>query len=102
MRSLLHLGILLLALPLAIPGEAQSNAGELRLKVAGPDGIPLKASIELSSDAIQFHRAFSTDDSGQLTARNLPFGRYRLQVQRESFSRNTASSIPIPQYPPSM
>jgi hypothetical protein len=85
-RSLLHLGILLLAFALALPGTAQSNAGELRLKVAGPDGIPLKASIELSSDAIQFHRAFSTDDSGQLTARNLPFGRYRLQVRRESFS----------------
>ena len=67
-RLLLHLGILLLALAFAFPGEAQSNAGELRLKVAGPDGIPIKASIELSSDAIQFHRAFSTDDSGQLTA----------------------------------
>lgn len=86
MRSLLHLGILFLALPLVFPGEAQSNAGELRLKVTGPDALPLKASVELSSDAIQFHRAFSTDDSGQLTARNLPFGRYRLHVQRESFS----------------
>jgi hypothetical protein len=85
-RSLLHLGILLLALPLAFPGEAQSNAGELRLKVTGPDGLSLKASVELSSDAIQFHRSFSTDESGQLTVRNLPFGRYRLNVQSESFS----------------
>ena len=30
---------------------AQSNVGELRLKVTGPDGLPLKASVELSSDA---------------------------------------------------
>ncbi len=82
MRSLLHLGILCVALPLL----AQSNAGELRLKVTGPDDLPLKASAELSSDALQFHRSFSTDDSGQFIARNLPFGRYRLQVQRESFS----------------
>ncbi len=87
MRSLLHVGFLLLALPLlAVPFNAQSNAGELRLKVLGPDGLPLKASVELSSDALQFHRSFSTDDSGQLTARNLLFGRYRLQIQRESFS----------------
>ena len=87
MRSLLHLGVLFLALPLlALPADAQSNAGELRLKVTGPDGLPLKASADLSSDALQFHRSFSTDDSGQLTARNLPFGRYRLQVHRESFS----------------
>ncbi len=86
-RALLHVGILLLALPLLLPRvDAQSNAGELRLKVTGPDGLPLKASVELSNDAIEFHRTFSTDDSGQLTARNLPFGRYRLQVQQESFS----------------
>jgi hypothetical protein len=86
-RSRLHLGILFLALPLlALPVDAQSNAGELRLKVTGPDGLPLKASVDLSSDALQFHRSFSTDDVGQLIARSLPFGRYRLQVQRESFS----------------
>jgi len=81
-RNWLHFGILLLALPLL----AQSNAGELRLKVTGPDGLPLRASVELSSDAIQFHRVFSTDDSGDLITRNLTFGRYRLQVRSESFS----------------
>jgi hypothetical protein len=85
-RSWLHLGVLLLALPLALPVSAQSNTGELRLKVTGPDNLPLKASVDLSSDALQSHRSFSTDDSGQLTARNLPFARYRLQVHRESFS----------------
>ena len=82
MRRLFHLGILFLALPLL----AQSNAGELRLKVTGPDGLPLKATVELSSDALQFHRELLTDDSGDLTIRNLPFARYRLHVQRESFS----------------
>jgi hypothetical protein len=71
---------------LALPLMAQSNAGELRLKVTGPDGLPLKASVQLSSDALQFHRSFSTDDSGLLIARNLLFGPYRLQVVRDSFS----------------
>jgi hypothetical protein len=85
-RSWLHLGVLLLALPLALPVSAQSNTGELRLKVTGPDNLPLKGSVDLSSDALQLQRSFSTDDSGQLTAPNLPFGRYRLQVHRESFS----------------
>ena len=81
-RKLFHLGVLFLALPLL----AQSNSGELRLKVIGPDGFPLQASVELSSDALQFRRSFSTDESGQLTARNLLFGLYRLQVRSESFS----------------
>ena len=84
MRSRLHLVFALLLL--ALPVTAQSNTGELRLKALGPDGLPLKASVDLSSDALQFHRSFSTDDAGQLAIRNLPFGRYRLQVRRESFS----------------
>ncbi len=82
-RLWLHVGVLLV---LALPLRAQSNAGELRLKVFSPDGLPIQASIELSSDALQFHRLFSTDDSGQITIRNLSFGLYRLQVHRESFS----------------
>ncbi len=82
MRHFCHLGVLLLALPLL----AQSNAGELQLKVLGPDRQPLKASIDLSSDAFQFHRSFMTDDEGGTVIRNLPFGRYHLQVQSQSFS----------------
>ncbi len=71
---------------LALCGSAQSNSGELRLKVTGPDGLPVKASVELSSDALGFRRSFTTDESGQLSVRSLSFGRYRLHVQRESFA----------------
>ena len=82
MRRLIHLGIVLLALPLF----AQSNAGELRLKVADPHGLGVKASITLSSDAAQLHRSLVTDDAGYLTARNLPFGPYQLRVESDGFS----------------
>ncbi|HEY2122796.1 MAG TPA: carboxypeptidase-like regulatory domain-containing protein, partial [Chthoniobacterales bacterium] len=82
MRHLLHLGFLLFALPLM----GQSNTGELRLKVADPHGLGVKASVEMTSDASQFHRHLTTDESGQLNARNLPFGRYQLVVQSEGFS----------------
>jgi len=86
-RPLLHLGVLLLpTLLCAIAVAAQSNSGELRLKVTDPDGLALKASAELSSDALQFRRSFTTDDSGVLVARNLPFGLYRLKVQHEGFA----------------
>jgi len=83
-RVIGYLGTVFLLLSLG--ALAQSNAGELRLKVTGPDGVPVKASVELSSDALQFHRSFSTDDSGLLIARNLFFGPYRVRVTRESFS----------------
>jgi hypothetical protein len=81
-RTLLHFVVLLLAIPLL----AQTNSGELRLKVTGPDGLPVEASAELSSDALQFHRSFSADDSGLIFARNLLFGPYRLKVQQPGFA----------------
>jgi hypothetical protein len=81
-RSFLQFAFLLIALPLL----AQSNAGELRLKITDPDGLAVKAAAELTSDAIQFHRSFTADDSGLIFARNLLFGRYRLKVQQQGFA----------------
>jgi hypothetical protein len=80
-RRFFHFAILFVALPLL----AQSNAGELRVKITGPDGQPLKASVDLSSDAIRFRRSFTADDSGVSVVRNLPFGIYRLKIQQEGF-----------------
>src|SRR5580698_10128935 len=82
LRWLLHVGIALLALPL----WAQSNLGELRLKVADPHGLGVKASITLSSEAVQLHRSLITDDAGLLSVRNLPFGPYQLRVESNGFS----------------
>jgi len=80
---------------IALPLLAQSNVGELRLKVAGQDGLALKASVELSSDATQFHRFFDTDDSGLLSARTLPFGLYRLRVEREADVQNLNNRLNV-------
>ena len=82
---MLHFGLILLALPL----WAQSNAGELRLKVVDPHGLGVKGSIALSSNAAQLNRSLNTDDSGSLTIRNLPFGPYRLNVESEGFQAFT-------------
>ncbi len=82
MRVPLHLGILLLALPLF----AQSHSGELRIKVTDPSGLGLKASITLLSDALQIRRTLDTDDNGAVAIRNLPFGPYQLRVESAGFS----------------
>jgi len=83
-----------------VPLLAQSNTGELRLKVTDPDGLGVKSSVELSSDASQFHRNDSTDASGGLTARNIPFGLYHIQFAHERFSTfsgliEVRSALPI-------
>jgi hypothetical protein len=66
--------------------NAQSNTGELRLKVTGPDGLPLKASVELLSQGNEYRHTFITDDQGNLSARRLPYGIYRVQIQVEGFA----------------
>jgi hypothetical protein len=65
---------------------AQSNSGELRLKISDPDGLAVKASVELSSERAGYHRVLVTDDTGALDVRNLTFGRYDLRVEHEGFA----------------
>ena len=96
MRVLLNLGILLLALPLV----AQSNTGELRLRVTDPHGLGIKTAVELVSQANQYRNLLATDDAGLLVAKRLPFGLYRIHIEEPgfavtSFSVEVRSSIPI-------
>ncbi len=46
----------------------------------------MAAKVVLSSDANEFHRNFETDARGQHTARDLPFGVYRLVVTHSGFA----------------
>src|ERR1700757_1076944 len=80
------LGAVSFALWLAIPDLGQSNAGELRLKVNDPSGLGVKSSVELASEANQYHQDFLTDDSGALTVNHLPFGIYHVSVEHGGFA----------------
>jgi hypothetical protein len=91
-RAFLHRGILFLALPsLAVPVGAQSNAGELRLKITGPDGRPLKAAVELVSQGNDYRHTVTTDLQGTLDARRLPYGIYQLQIRLQGFAEVSQS-----------
>jgi outer membrane cobalamin receptor len=70
----------------AVPLFAQSNSGELRLKVTDPTGLGVKSSVQLVSEVNQFRKTLVTDEVGNLVAKLLPFGVYRLEVQREGFA----------------
>jgi outer membrane cobalamin receptor len=71
---------------LAAPLFGQSRRGELRLKVTDPTGLGVKSSVELVSEASHFEEKFSTDETGTLIAKNLPFGVYRIHVESPGFS----------------
>jgi hypothetical protein len=82
---------LLLFLMSGFPLFGQSNTGELRLSVIDPSGLGVKSSVELVCEANQFQQSFETDDGGNLVAKRLPFGVYRLRVERSGFAEFTDS-----------
>jgi len=71
---------------LVAPLFAQSNTGELRLKVTDPAGLGVKSSVELVSEANHYRQSFLTDDAGDLVVKRLPFGMYKLEVRHATFA----------------
>jgi len=69
-----------------LPVFAQSNAGELRLRVTDPLGLGVASSVELVSEVNQYRALLSTDDAGRLTAKRLPFGMYRVEIRDPGFA----------------
>ena len=78
--------LLLSALLCATLLVAQSNTGELRLKVIDPSGSGVKSAVELVSEANEFRRVSATDDGGNAIARRLPFGVYQIRVEQTGFA----------------
>jgi len=87
-RALAELGgwALQWLLALSVSVCAQSNSGELRVRVTDPEGFAVKGTVELVSEMNQFHKSLVTDEQGLLTAKLLPFGVYRVEVVREGFA----------------
>jgi outer membrane cobalamin receptor len=75
----------------AFPLFAQSNSGELRLRVTDPDGLAVQSFVELVSEANQFRKSMVTDEAGGLVAQHLPFGVYRLGVRHQGFASFSTS-----------
>ena len=75
--------ILLFAAGLA---SSQSNTGDLRLKVTDPSGSPVRTSLTVTSEANSFHTTYSTDDSGAITVKRLPYGLYTVEILGDGFA----------------
>jgi outer membrane cobalamin receptor len=65
---------------------AQTNTGELRVKVADQAGLPIPCAIELVSQANQVRQKVETDAAGSLVVKRLPYGMYRMRVERPGFA----------------
>src|SRR5271165_4814146 len=71
---------------LVAPLFAQSNTGELRLKVTDPTGLGLRSAVSVVSEANHYRESLQTDDGGNLMVKRLPFGVYRLEVRHAGFA----------------
>ena len=73
-------------LMLAIPALAQSNYGELHLKVTDPSGLGVKTTVQIVSKANQYRTTQTTNDQGSLRLLRLPYGIYRLDIDYPGFA----------------
>jgi hypothetical protein len=76
---------------LSLAALAQSDAGELRLKITDPDGVALKTAVELVSQGNEYRHTFTTDDEGNLDARRLPYGIYQVEIRMPGFAEVSES-----------
>ena len=65
---------------------AQSNTGELRLKVTDPSGLAVRTTIQIVSQANQYQRVLSSDDQGVLILQRLPYGVYQVEINQPGFA----------------
>jgi hypothetical protein len=75
----------------ALPVCAQTNTGELRLKVTDPSGLGVKTTVAIVSEANQYKNSLPTSDQGTLDVQRLPFGVYELSVNQTGFAVATAT-----------
>ncbi len=96
-----YIGVLLSCLILStLVLHAQKGQGELRLRVVDATGLEVEAGGELISQATEVRQVFTTDRHGLYTARLLPFGIYRLRMERAGFAPHTVlleirSEVPV-------
>src|SRR5271167_4528283 len=79
---------------------AQSNRGELRLKVTDPSGLGVKTTVQISSEANSYQNALATDAQGYLDVQRLAYGVYQLKISQSGFAEvsetvEIRSSFPI-------
>jgi hypothetical protein len=65
---------------------AQTNNGELRLKVTDPAGLGVKTTVQIISEANHYRNALATDSQGSLDVQRLPYGVYQIKISQSGFA----------------
>jgi len=76
----------------ALPLAAQSNSGELRLKIIDPSGIPVRTPVHIVSEANDYQKTLTASAAVTLDLQRLPYGIYRIEDVR-GMVRNNANDF---------
>ncbi len=79
---------------------AQANTGELHVLVTDAAGLPLAGPVDIASESNQIHQRLDTGPGGAVVAKRLPFGAYRVRIERAGFDPYTGlveirSALPL-------
>src|SRR5690242_8654285 len=77
---------LAIAAILVVPLFGQWGTGELRIQVKDPAGLALEAAVSVVSQTTQVRQRAATDAEGRAILKALPFGIYRIHVERTGFA----------------
>lgn len=80
------MNLLAVCLIASIGQFAQSETGELHLRVVDPSGLGVETMVELVNDAQQFRSTFTTNAQGSVIAKRLAFGTYGVFVAAGGFA----------------
>ena len=69
--------------------SAQSNMGELRLRVTDPTGLGIRCAVNLANQTNSYQEGFTTDEAGNLVIKHLPFGLYHLEATHDGLAAGT-------------
>ena len=69
----------------SVAAWAQASGGELHLKVTDPARLAVETKVEIASEANQYQKALTTDEQGNVIAKRLPYGLYRITIEQPGF-----------------
>ncbi len=70
---------------------AQNPSGEIRVQVKDPSGTGMQATGRLESHSAGVERTFQTNAQGSYILRNVPYGRYRLEISQVGFETQSVA-----------
>ena len=56
------------------------------VKVTDPAGLGVKTTVQIVSEANQYHNTLATNDQGLLDVQRLPYGIYQLEIRQPGFA----------------